>query len=251
MHPPRSYPYGEQPHQPPPYSGIAQPQPTSADFPMHAQTTHHSHYQQRPHGSSPYYVPPPPVSPSPAQGTGQFTRGDSFVNPSQRVAEAGYYQSSGVTHPHPEYSSTPYPQPPLNHDSQNHGFIPTPSDLARSYQNYTPGSASQMYQAQQPFHASETDPSRTPVRPSTSHSSSHRIVPSIRTPQPSAAPSTSERYRCDKCSKTFSRSHDRKRHHETQHHPVPAIHRCRFCGKEFSRSDSLKRHLDNGCDEMR
>jgi DNA-directed RNA polymerase subunit RPC12/RpoP len=150
--------------------------------------------------------------------------------------------------PHTQYSSsTPYPQSPLNHDTLNHVFIPTPSEMAHSYQNFTPGSSSQMYPTQQPFH----EPS---VRPSPAHTSSHRLAPahSMRTPQSSATTSpVSERYRCDKCGKTFSRSHDRKRHHETQHHPVPAIHRCRYCEKEFSRSDSLKRHLDNGCDEMR
>ncbi|KAJ7162073.1 hypothetical protein C8R46DRAFT_1222212 [Mycena filopes] len=51
------------------------------------------------------------------------------------------------------------------------------------------------------------------------------------------------------CGKDFSRAHDRKRHHETQHAATPVTHKCRHCDKDFSRADSLKRHLQNGCDE--
>ncbi|GJE92755.1 hypothetical protein PsYK624_089110 [Phanerochaete sordida] len=66
---------------------------------------------------------------------------------------------------------------------------------------------------------------------------------------PPASPEGSERFPCDKCDKTFSRAHDRKRHHESQHSTHPYFHRCRFCNKEFSRADSLKRHIDNGCEK--
>jgi len=244
MHHPRPYSYDEQSHHPA-YPGSAQskPHPTSSGFPMHSQTSHQSHYQRQP-GSPPYYVPPPPhISPPPAQGMRQYPHQAFNNSQTARVAETGYYQSSSMASSRAEYpSSTPYAQPPVNRDRQ-HGFIPTPSEIAQSYPNYTPESSSRVYQQ---FHPT-SEPS--PV----GRNSTHHMGPDSSSTVVSNATSTttSERYRCDKCDKTFSRSHDRKRHHETQHHPVPAIHRCRYCEKEFSRSDSLKRHLDNGCDEMR
>ena len=66
---------------------------------------------------------------------------------------------------------------------------------------------------------------------------------------PPAVPGGVERFPCDKCSKTFSRAHDRKRHFETHHTQHPPSHPCQFCRKGFSRADSLKRHVDNGCDK--
>jgi len=246
-HQPRSYSYDDEHPHPSAYAGSPpQSQPTSPNFPVHPQDSHRSHYQ-RPHASSPYYIPPPPhtISPPPAQGTGQYARGASFNSQTQRVAETGYYQAPSHSH------SSSAPGYSAHRDSQNHSFIPTPSEVAHSYQSYNLGSTSQGYHTQQ---SSESQlPGRTPFRPPSSHSSTHQTAPppSIRSPQPGAASSsTSERYRCGECGKTFSRSHDRKRHHETQHHPVPAVHKCRYCEKEFSRADSLKRHLDNGCDEM-
>ncbi|KAJ6463970.1 hypothetical protein C8R45DRAFT_1024802 [Mycena sanguinolenta] len=58
-----------------------------------------------------------------------------------------------------------------------------------------------------------------------------------------------ERFICGVCGKDFSRAHDRKRHHETQHAATPVTHKCIYCEKDFSRADSLKRHIQNGCDE--
>lgn len=71
-----------------------------------------------------------------------------------------------------------------------------------------------------------------------SHSQSHSLSAS------------GERYPCELCERTFTRSHDRRRHYETVHAATPALHKCRYCQKDFSRADSLKRHVDNGCDEM-
>ena len=57
-----------------------------------------------------------------------------------------------------------------------------------------------------------------------------------------------DRFPCDKCDRSFTRAHDRKRHYETHHLSNPAVHRCRHCDKSFSRSDSLRRHMNNnGC----
>lgn len=82
---------------------------------------------------------------------------------------------------------------------------------------------------------------------SSAHAHGHQRRPSAPHGAPPGSPEL-ERFPCDRCDKTFSRAHDRKRHYESQHAPHPSLHRCRFCAKEFSRSDSLKRHLDNGCE---
>ncbi|KAF8915606.1 hypothetical protein CPB85DRAFT_1432907 [Mucidula mucida] len=64
-----------------------------------------------------------------------------------------------------------------------------------------------------------------------------------------AVASPPERFACHICKKSFSRSHDRKRHHVGQHLDSHARPVCPNCHKDFSRPDSLKRHRDNGCDE--
>jgi len=119
-------------------------------------------------------------------------------------------------------------------------FIPTPSEMT-TYGNYATG------------------PPRSPTAPPSARYSStgslnysaHLVAsthggptrPRISTTRPrsgtlGSSPGNSpsgERFPCEKCGKTFSRSHDRKRHHETQHLATPIIHRCRWCEKEFSR----------------
>ncbi|TCD67869.1 hypothetical protein EIP91_011866 [Steccherinum ochraceum] len=91
-------------------------------------------------------------------------------------------------------------------------------------------------------------PHNNSLHPSTSHP--RRTHPAASpVPIPPASPTGIERYACDRCDKTFSRAHDRKRHFETHHSPQPASHKCPYCRKDFSRADSLKRHCDNGCDK--
>jgi hypothetical protein len=174
---------------------------------------------------------------------------------SRHADDPRYYQPSGMlssssSHSENTSSSTPYfsshHHPSSHSPTQNDRFIPTPSDIAGGY-HY--GSMTDQHPSQSPStymtpgHHSRhhrnpsTSPILTPTRVSSTRSSSH------------ATASPTERYPCEICGKTFSRSHDRKRHHETQHIASPVLHRCRFCRKEFSRADSLKRHLDNGCDE--
>ncbi|KAF8740191.1 hypothetical protein AX14_008372 [Amanita brunnescens Koide BX004] len=154
-----------------------------------------------------------------------------------------YRTSQGPpTSPSLYYGPVSYPyHPPVQRNQQPHtnaGFIPTPSELTQISRypgaSQTPGHTSELTNSEYGI------PRRQPLpaeRPRTGSGGS-----------PTTA--NGERFPCEKCGKTFSRSHDRKRHHETQHLPTPVIHRCRYCEKEFSRSDSLKRHVDNGCDEM-
>ncbi|KAJ3507301.1 hypothetical protein NLJ89_g6382 [Agrocybe chaxingu] len=179
---------------------------------------------------------------------------------------------------------------PLNANPHHPQFIPTPSEIASTYSaNYTHPLTTPHSPTipEDPYSTSSLDYPRPPHMVPSSHGSHGHRPSRIVTGRPrtgSATASTSptsasspsgERFPCEKCGKTFSRSHDRKRHHETQHLASPVIHRCVYCQKEFSRcgppasflprfliklftyfprlsrrADSLKRHLDNGCDEM-
>lgn len=134
----------------------------------------------------------------------------------------------------------PLPQPSSNASGSGYHQLPTGYAMAQSHapahppsspyaNRYLPTPAQQTYQP----------------RATTS-------AASAAAPPPLYAPSVSpglERFPCDKCEKTFSRAHDRKRHYESQHSAHPYVHKCRYCKREFSRADSLKRHLDNGCDK--
>ena len=156
--------------------------------------------------------------------------------------------------PHNQYYDAPYPQTEYRAPISNHSHqrIPTPSEIANSYSNYqhhmtTPQSPTM---PEDPYAASSVDypaPPRAFPSPPSHGQGIHGHRPRIVTGRPrtaSAAGSTSptsatspssERFPCDKCGKTFSRSHDRKRHHETQHRDYPVIHSCKYCKKDFSR----------------
>lgn len=149
-----------------------------------------------------------------------------------------------------QYYDAPYAPPEYRTPIPSHPNtrIPTPSEIANSYSNYphhmtTPQSPTI---PEESYTSPSVDyPPLPRLFPSSAHAHVHR--PRIVTGRPrtaSAAGSTSptsasspsgERFPCDKCGKTFSRSHDRKRHHETQHLISPVIHSCKYCGKEFSR----------------
>ncbi|KAL0956821.1 hypothetical protein HGRIS_002932 [Hohenbuehelia grisea] len=170
----------------------------------------------------------------------------------------GYYSSNGSSSTQAGYPpgsasyydpSQSYPQSSMGH-SQSPRFIPTPSELATNYPGYSAdGRAISPSQSRRPEYYSAEYHQQL----ASSQLQHGGRIPSSR-PRSTAPTSNNaasgERFPCEKCGKTFSRSHDRKRHHETQHLAQPVMHRCRFCVKEFSRADSLKRHLDNGCDEM-
>ncbi|KAF8813908.1 hypothetical protein BYT27DRAFT_6362667 [Phlegmacium glaucopus] len=193
-------------------------------------------------------------------------RDSRYLNSHGVVASSSSLSISQPTYaPQNQYYDAPY-IPPEYRTHHPHPRIPTPSEIANSYSNYphhltTPQSPTI---PEDPYASPSLDyPAPLHLVPSSHAQGVHgHHRPRIVTGRPrtaSAAASTSptsasspsgERFPCDKCGKTFSRSHDRKRHHETQHLVSPVIHSCKYCGKEFSRADSLKRHLDNGCDEM-
>lgn len=126
------------------------------------------------------------------------------------------------------------------------------------FANYNQGQQSQYNQYQQPVHPSQypVSPGAYPPNPAVNYVASTQYPPgyhshSQRSPPPTSptTPPGTERFPCDRCSKTFTRAHDRKRHFETHHSAQPPAHRCPFCHKIFGRADSLKRHMDNGCDK--
>ncbi|KAJ3992604.1 hypothetical protein F5050DRAFT_1811317 [Lentinula boryana] len=171
-----------------------------------------------------------------------------------------YYHSSGGISSSTSHGGNGPPSAPLfsTHQyptsqspaSQRDRFIPTPSEIAHAYGNYS-GSIPDQHLSQSPStYPTPGHHSRYHHQTSTSPILSTTRATTIRSSHASATSPSNERFPCEICGKTFSRSHDRKRHHETQHIPSPVLHRCRYCRKEFSRADSLKRHLDNGCDEM-
>jgi len=135
--------------------------------------------------------------------------------------------------------------PPLSHTPHPPSqFIPTPSEMAHSYSSYSQSPHSPTTSEAQYSSSSLDYPgpphivpsSRTPRLPSRIVTGRPRTMSAATSTSPTSASSPSgERFPCDKCGKTFSRSHDRKRHNETQHAVMPVMHTCQFCQKEFSR----------------
>ncbi|KIM45320.1 hypothetical protein M413DRAFT_442002 [Hebeloma cylindrosporum] len=268
---PRSYPYEEQ--------HTAYP---SSHTPSHSGEYPASSYQ--PHDSSHYYVAPAHGINNPSDSTHSSSPYYRSMTPSlathrypnsSRSSDPRYHSSHGYgsstssaslsmygTQPH-QYSGQYIPTSdqrshPLSHTPPSQ-FIPTPSEMAHSYSNYSQQSPHSPTVPEAQYSSSALDypvsPQLTPSSRTNPHLPSRIVTGRPRTM--SAATSTSptsassppgERFPCEKCGKTFSRSHDRKRHNETQHTAMPIMHTCQFCQKEFSRADSLKRHLDNGCD---
>lgn len=170
-----------------------------------------------------------------SQGVAASSSNSSIVQPAY-IPQKQYYDAPYIT---PEYRTQV-----SNH---SHPRIPTPSEIAHSYSNYhhmtTPQSP-----IPDPCTSSADYPAPSQHMLPSSHSQGihHVHRPRIVTGRPrtaSAAGSTSptsatspsgERFPCDKCEKTFSRAHDRKRH-QTQHSSFPISHSCKYCAKEFSR----------------
>ncbi|KAJ6508079.1 hypothetical protein DFH09DRAFT_275615 [Mycena vulgaris] len=189
---------------------------------------------------SQYYAPiapgPPPSSsyrpdyPNPSGYPSQYA-----APPDNRGYQSGSYpyNSSGPRAVSPPPAS--YNRHPSANQSPPRKFIPTPSEAYAGPRPPRPSSAM--------HHSSRTSGPYSagphPIMPSSArqphpHQSS-RPRSSIET-SPIASSSTSgERYICEVCGKDFSRAHDRKRHHETQHAPTPVTHRCIYCEKDFSR----------------
>jgi len=160
-----------------------------------------------------------------------------------------YFSHQYSSAPGPQYTTNSHahidPQVVRSHAHPQH-FIPTPSQTYQVYPSATTSNQRVRPTVEPYYHMSpnpqlNTQRSSPPPAPRSAHTSM----------SPSGNPALlGDRYPCERCDRTFTRSHDRRRHYETVHATTPVLHRCRYCGKDFSRADSLKRHIDNGCDEM-
>lgn len=175
---------------------------------------------------------------------------------SNSASSREYYSSSGILnsssslqqpYANQGYYPNQYPNGGVESRSSSNQaqFIPTPSEMAHPYSNYpqtipshSPPIASDSYGTGMngyPNPVQMLPQHQHPLRPSRISTGRPRTASGATTSPTSATSPSGERFPCEKCGKTFSRSHDRKRHHETQHLPTPVIHRCRYCEKEFSR----------------
>ncbi|KAJ7141270.1 hypothetical protein C8R44DRAFT_866903 [Mycena epipterygia] len=220
-------------------------------------------YDQPAGGRPPYYPPTSnarvgqpgqyyaPIAPAPPSGShyrpsAEYSSPSAYpynVAPDSRGYQpppSGSYPLNGPPVSYHRHSSTNQPPPPRK-------FIPTPSEVyAGPSGSRPPRPASAMHGRSGPYSAGPHPIAPTSRPP---HPGSSRPRSSMDT-SPTAISSTSgERFVCEVCGKDFSRAHDRKRHHETQHAATPVTHKCIYCEKDFSRADSLKRHIQNGCDE--
>ncbi|KAG2338862.1 hypothetical protein BDR05DRAFT_1003817 [Suillus weaverae] len=179
----------------------------------------------------PYYPPPPALPSAPANQPNTYY--------------SSHHHPSG---PSPQYPihSHPHVDPQTLHTySGSQQFIPTPSQTYQVYSNTVPSNPRSRPTIEPYYHMSPnpqhaTQGSSPPAAPRSAHTSSPTTNPAL----------IGDRFPCELCDRSFTRSHDRRRHYETVHATTPVLHRCRYCGKDFSRADSLKRHIDNGCDEM-
>ncbi|KAJ6629486.1 hypothetical protein B0H10DRAFT_1366883 [Mycena sp. CBHHK59/15] len=247
------------PGQSPPY------EQSSGGRPYYAAPTSNVRMGQQ---SNQYYAPIAPVPPVSGRYSGSYRSSGFFASqdntsppsyPSQYNAAS---ESRGYQSNHPPTSSysynAPVPRPasPMRNDPAPYHrhpsnqpppgqFIPTPSE---TYANRPPRPSSAMHSNR---HSGPYSTAPHPITSSSrgSHHASSRPRTSMSTSPTSVSSPPGERFICEVCRKDFSRAHDRKRHHETQHAPTPVMHKCVYCDKDFSRADSLKRHLQNGCDD--
>ncbi|KAL4073715.1 hypothetical protein J3A83DRAFT_4371016 [Scleroderma citrinum] len=197
------------------------------------------------------YPPYPPQGPS-------VPRDDNRSYLSPQGSQNEYYPP-----PHPQshsYATMPSghmdPRSARSPSRAPQQFIPTPSQTYQSYSHSTstvPQSSTQRRPSIDPYYHMSPNPQHPshPVLslPHTGSGSGIHPGPQHSVSQSQSSNPPGERYPCELCDRTFTRSHDRRRHYDTVH-AASVLHRCRYCQKEFSRADSLKRHIDNGCDEM-
>lgn len=203
------------------------------------------------HTSNP--LQPPPFSNHPQHGTssGMDTRRTYYPPPPPPAPvnqPDAYYPSHHPSGPSPHYAinSHSHIEPQTLHaHSGPQQFIPTPSQTYQVYSSTVPSNSRSRPTIEPYYHMS----------PNPQHATQDSSSPAVPRPIHHTSPTTNpaligDRFPCELCDRSFTRSHDRRRHYETVHATTPVLHRCRYCGKDFSRADSLKRHIDNGCDEM-
>ncbi|KAJ7121326.1 hypothetical protein C8R43DRAFT_1112237 [Mycena crocata] len=253
----RNYPYP-----PTGYSGSnASPPPGSSYSPSYEQSVGGRPYYPSTssarvgHHSGQYYPPIAPAPPAsdryssssnyrPSRGSQEYSSPSSYPYNANNRGYPSNPPASG-SYPYNPRTISPLDGAPAPYRSSNQppprGFIPTPSEAAYANPTRPPRPSSAMH------HTSRGSGGYVVPPPSSRPSHTSRPGRSISPTHTSNA--SGERFACEVCGKDFSRAHDRKRHHETQHAATPVTHKCIYCEKDFSRADSLKRHIQNGCDE--
>ncbi|KAJ7020000.1 hypothetical protein C8F04DRAFT_1197162 [Mycena alexandri] len=236
---------------PPPHSGYSSSYEQSSGRPYYPATSS----ARVGHQPTQYYTPIAPAPPSDRySSSSNYRPSTEYSSPSSYPAsQYADNRGSGYQSDPPGSGSYPYNAPraisPLNAPVSYHRthqprpFIPTPSE---AYAN--PGRPPRPPSAMHHGSGSYSSPPHALPPPSARPLGSGSSRPRGTAPPPISSGS-GERFICEVCGKDFSRAHDRKRHHETQHAATPITHKCIHCEKDFSRADSLKRHLQNGCDE--
>ncbi|KAH7924240.1 hypothetical protein BV22DRAFT_1035392 [Leucogyrophana mollusca] len=220
--------------------------------------------QQHPHGMSTYQAgSSPPAgtylgnSPTdvlhPLPFSGYSQHGPSVTADGHRpyyappAAAPTYSQSQPPTHSTPRYpaaTSTHMVSQHGHHNAPRHSqqFVTTPVQAYQATSSASTSTSHRSRSTMDPYYHMSGNPQHS------GHSSSPPYPSSSRHVHSHSAP-VGDRYPCELCDRTFTRSHDRRRHYETVHAAVPTMHKCRHCKKDFSRADSLKRHCGNGCGE--
>ncbi|KAI5118238.1 hypothetical protein M0805_008874 [Coniferiporia weirii] len=163
----------------------------------------------------------------------------------------GFNTQNTALHPNSSLSaSTLHPLPFQGypaHTSQA-SVSRVPSNVYPPGSNYPPQPVYSAYGgAASPMQSATPDPQRVYAYSQRAGPSS--AVPSPPLPASTPSPTTSDRFPCPHCDKSFTRNFDRKRHMEIHIPGSSGSNKCRHCYKDYSRSDSLKRHLDNGCEK--
>ncbi|KAI0338302.1 hypothetical protein BDW22DRAFT_1382629 [Trametopsis cervina] len=162
---------------------------------------------------------------------------------------AGYAEHPHHAHAHHHSGRSPQAQSQSQAQAQAYGGYPSYAMNAPSphLPRFTSTPAQSLHQSHQ--HPLYSHQQQQQSHPSHSHHSQQQQQQALLAYTPAPPSPGTERFPCERCDKTFSRAHDRKRHYESQHAARPVSHRCPYCRKEFSRADSMKRHVDNGCEK--
>ncbi|KAJ6594435.1 hypothetical protein B0H19DRAFT_61726 [Mycena capillaripes] len=234
---------------PPGYTGgnSGSPPPASGYSPTYEQSSGRPYFPPPSntrvgHQPTQYYTPIAPAPPSsnyrPSEYSSPAPYPPSQYPPENRGSSYPSNQPGSSSYPFNARASSPLNGPPISyhrHSStaqpQPRSFIPTPSE-AYANPSHPPRPPSAMHRGSGHYsgtpHPAPPSSSRPPHQSGSSRPRSSMSNPPMTT-------SSGERFICEVCGKDFSRAHDRKRHHETQHAATPVTHKCVYCEKDFSR----------------
>jgi hypothetical protein len=220
MHPSRSYAYDEEQAPLSSYSTTApRSHQASPNFPTTAQTLNRPPYdglqasyyaQQQLHNNTSNTIHTREGAPYVSTQTSRYLSSPQYRDGQSH--NVGYkpppgHSYSGYLYQTPYTDSSQFPATgrfSVNQDMERRQFIPTPSEMARVYPSHTSSPRSIIPS----HHSFESDtrhllsrssqPHLNPIPTTTTHVATH-------VPNATSSPTTTERYPCEKCGKTFSR----------------------------------------------